>query len=255
MLPLTALQSMRVMIATPCYASASQSNYVSKIALLTPECLKAGLQARFALFPDSLITRARNRLMAKFLSSPGLTHLFFIDADVGFEPEAFFRILLADRDVAAGVYPTKEYRWPKEGLPQGMTQQEFEARYVHYPFNPLPDGSIPVDKDEFGEISEAPTGFMCIKRQVFEKMMAAYPDLDYIPEYEPGEELPGTHWLFFDTLRVAERKRSLSEDYAFCHLWRKIGGKVFMDINSKLSHQGQHIWRGDLKAHLAKYRK
>ena len=28
----------------------------------------------------------------------------FIDADVGFAAEAFFRLLLADRDVVAGVY-------------------------------------------------------------------------------------------------------------------------------------------------------
>ena len=44
--------------------------------------------------------------------------------------------------------------------------------------------------------------------------------------------------------------RYLSEDYAFCRRWRDIGGKVFIDINSKLDHQGQHVWRGNFRAHL-----
>ena len=53
---------------------------------------------------DSLVTRCRNDCVAVFLANPRFTHLF-IDADIGFAPEAAFRLLLADRDVVAGVYP------------------------------------------------------------------------------------------------------------------------------------------------------
>jgi len=44
--------------------------------------------------------------------------------------------------------------------------------------------------------------------------------------------------------------RYLSEDYALCRLWRDIGGKVFADLECKLNHLGQHMFRGDLPESL-----
>jgi hypothetical protein len=31
-------------------------------------------------------------------------------------------------------------------------------------------------------VAEAPTGFMCIKRDVFHKMMTRYPEINYVPD-------------------------------------------------------------------------
>jgi hypothetical protein len=94
-------------------------------------------------------------------------------------------LLLANRDVAAGVYPIKRFNWPAEGIPGDMTREQFEAAYTDYPFNPLFDSDKPladlVDKDGFLEVAEAPTGFMVIKRHVFYEMMRRYPNLRYVP--------------------------------------------------------------------------
>jgi hypothetical protein len=43
-----------------------------------------------------------------------------------------------------------------------------------------------------------------------------------------------------------DSRRYLSEDFAFCRRWRDMGGKVYVDLNSKLQHGGQHLYRGDL---------
>ena len=43
-----------------------------------------------------------------------------------------------------------------------------------------------------------------------------------------------------------DSRRYLSEDFAFCRRWRDMGGKVYVDLNSKLQHAGQHLYRGDL---------
>lgn len=53
---------------------------------------------------DSLITRARNTLVAQFITVPQATHLMFIDADIGFEPELVHRMLTFDEDVVGGMY-------------------------------------------------------------------------------------------------------------------------------------------------------
>jgi hypothetical protein len=96
----------------------------------------------------------------------------------------------------------------------------------------------------------ATTGFMCIKREVFERMMKGYPDLWYIPEDPDSGQMVGTHWAFFDEVITPEH-RLLSEDYGFCHRWRAIGGQVHIDVISKLSHTGNYTWQGDLNHHLA----
>jgi hypothetical protein len=55
---------------------------------------------------DSLITRARNTLVATFLDSTA-THLLFIDADIGFAPEEVVRLMRRDQEVVVGSYPLK----------------------------------------------------------------------------------------------------------------------------------------------------
>ena len=150
---------------------------------LTCDALHLGLDCILHLHSESLITRGRNNIVRKFLSEEKFTHLFWIDSDIAFSADSVFRLLRADRDVAAGVYPMKSNRWPAEGLPAGMTQKEFEDRFTEYPFNPIGHGGNRVssyaDADGFVEVDEAPTGFMVIKRHVFARMMESYPELRY----------------------------------------------------------------------------
>jgi len=182
MLPVAALKSMKVMFATPCYISGVTMNYVASIFSMTLDSAHLGLNCILHLHSESLIPRARNKMVLKFLSDDTLTHLFWIDSDITFTPQSVCRLLLIDRDVTAGVYPMKDFNWPAEGLPAGTTRQQFEDRYTQYPFNPIGHGAERVstyaDADGFVEVAEAPTGFMCIKRDVFRQMMEKYPKLN-----------------------------------------------------------------------------
>ena len=198
--------------------------------------------------PDG--SRARNKIVGFFLQNEQYTHLFWIDSDIAFKPHSAVRLLLADRDVVAGIYPIKRFNWPADGIPAGMTQSEFEAKYTDYPFNPIAYGAAPiatfVDADRFIEVAKAPTGFMVIKRHVFYRMMERYPDLNYVPDGPPGNPLAKFCWLFFDCMVDPDSGRYLSEDYAFCRRWRDMGGKVYADLDSKLLHLGQHLFGGTL---------
>jgi len=202
MLPDSALKSMRVMFATPCYISGVSMNYVASIFSLALDSAHVGLPCILHMHSESLITRGRNKIVLKFLSEESFTHLFWIDSDIAFNPQSAFRLLLADRDVAAGVYPMKSFNWPAEGVPAGMTRKQFETAYTDYPFNPIEHGKTRVsqyaDSDGFVEVAEAPTGFMVIKRHVFLAMMKHYPELNYVPDGPPNnrnqradQRLPG----------------------------------------------------------------
>ena len=144
MLPDDALKSMRVMFATPCYISAVSMNYVIGIFDLTQHSARFGLDCVLHMHSESLITRGRNKMVLRFLQDESLTHLFWIDSDIGFTPQSAMRLLLADRDVAAGVYPMKSDTWPAAGWPAGMTRQQFEDTMCAFPFNPIGHGTRPV---------------------------------------------------------------------------------------------------------------
>ena len=254
MLSVSDCKSMKIMIATPCYISAVSMHYVTSMYGLATDLSHLGITSSLEMHSESLITRGRNKMVLKFLLDPSLTHLFWIDSDISFSLQSFIRLLCADRDVVAGVYPLKIFNWPQEGLPQGMTKDLFEQRYTDYPFNPIGHGTQPVgpyvDADGFVEVDEAPTGFMCIKRQVFLDMMKHYPELNYTPDGPAGHPLAHLHWRFFDCMVDPDSGRYLSEDYAFCRRWRQMGGQIWCDLHSKLDHLGQHLYKGDLAAGL-----
>lgn len=247
MLQLDALATMKVMVAVPCYGFLG----VSPITLaglwkLSNMAGRYGLTFDLRMEGDSHVDRARNKLVAKFLAQPEYTHLMFVDADVGFTPEALFRLLLADKDVVLGAYPLKRYEWPAGSIIV-RDKKEFEAKYTPYPFAAIPGKPVVADDHGFAEILEGTTGFMCIKAGVFDVMRESYPHLNYIPDWTEDD---GNHWWFFDAQLDPVSRRALSEDYAFCRYWRLVGGQIFMDLNSKLDHQGAHIWHGDLLEHL-----
>jgi hypothetical protein len=219
---------MRVMFATPCYISAVTMNYVASIFSMALDSAHVGLPCILHLHSESLIPRGRNKMVIKFLSEE-FTHLFWIDSDIAFNPQSVFRLLLADRDIAAGVYPMKNFKWPAEGVPAGTTQKLFEDRYGEYPFNPIDHGASRVSPyvgDEgFVEVAEAPTGFMAIKRHVFTAMIKHYPELNYVPDGPPNHPQAHLHWRFFDCMVDPDSGRYLSEDYAFCRRWRDTGAR------------------------------
>ena len=179
--------------------------------------------------------------------------MFWIDADIGFSVEAATRLLQSGHDIAAGVYPLKREIWPEEGLPAGMSKEQFEAKYTRYTVNTVGNAQnevhLHVDADGFFQVTEAPTGFMCIRREVFTRMMAHYPELQYVPD-SAGVEDQGLHYRFFDVMVHPLTRRYLSEDYGFCKLWADMGGTIHVDAQSNLSHQGQKLYRGDYAAAL-----
>ncbi|CAN7190007.1 hypothetical protein LJR099_000499 [Variovorax paradoxus] len=250
MLDTAALKHIRPFVATPSYSGAMASLYVRSLLGLVNAAWTHGfaMQTRF-LDGDSLLTRARNRLVAEFMADAQWTHLFWIDADVGFAPDAALRLLLSGRDVVAGVYPHKNDGWPAQGLarplPAGATQADFDALHARYPLN-LRHTPTEADADGFVEVLDAPTGFMLIARGVFERMAAAMPELRYTPEAGDHANAHLPHWRFFDTQFEPATGRYLSEDFAFCRRWQQLGGQVFVDLQSRLSHQGLKTWHGDL---------
>nr|WP_162565447.1 hypothetical protein [Variovorax sp. SRS16] len=244
-------------IMTPSHDGKFFQNYVVSLMHFIGLANQTGMRLQLCLQQgESLVTRARNNCVATFLSHPEWTHLFWIDADIGFSAEAATRLLLSDYDIACGVYPLKREEWPAEGVPASTTRQQFEATYTRYAANTdvMPGGTpnmvdLIVQPDGFMRVTEAPTGFMVIKRRVFERLIESYPEMRYVPD-SLGVPDEGRHYRFFDVMVDPVTRRYLSEDYGFCRLWSGLGESIYIDANSNLTHQGSKTYRGDFATSL-----
>jgi len=176
-------KKLKVMIGTPCYGGQLTEAYLHGIMDLTRVAAQNNFQVNLnTIGNESLITRARNTLVSQFLDmdkeDDSFTHLMFIDADIGFRGEAVRRVLESGYDIACGIYPRKAIEWDKIPDLIKVSDKNLEQRVLGYNLNFADPKKIEVTKG-FTEVMDAATGFMCIKKEVFYKMMEAYPNLKY----------------------------------------------------------------------------
>lgn len=162
---------------------------------------------------DSLVSRARNTLSAQFLETD-CTELVFWDSDVLASPEHIARLLSHNVDVVGGFYPKKDSKGP--------------AQLV---CNQLP-GTKP-RKNGLHEVRYMGTGFLRIRRNVFDQMIEAFgKEIRYHPDHSKWR----TEFDFWKVGVHGPSKRYLSEDWFFCENWRALGGKVYGDTRIVLKH-------------------
>jgi hypothetical protein len=169
---------------------------------------------------ESLISRARNTLTAKFLHTKESTHLMFVDADIGWEPWHLLVMLNHDKDVVGGLYPMKSLpvKWCVNGIPDAVQDD--------------PSGLI--------EVTKTGTGFLLIKRDVFEKLNAHPAVKSFTNDIGLDPALNPYMKTYFDT--AVRENRYYSEDWTFCENWRDIGGNVWVDKRVLLKHTGTYVF-------------
>ena len=264
-----------VLIATPCYGGVVTSAYLLSMLDLVSAALFGRGDVRLAFYTlanESLVTRARNTCVAHFLAHSEYTHLFFVDADIGFSPTAFLRALDADKDVACGIYAQKGVRWGhvaaslarRDPAQAPIDATSLAAASLNYnvalhamsgdPERPAVAGgdaaagdrSLPLDNG-FAKVHCAATGFMCIRRSVFDRMREAYgAEARYVNDTLEEEAARHHNYTFFDCGIDPDTRQYLSEDYNFLRKWRAVGGEVWADLVSPLKHVGSHGFEGSV---------
>jgi len=234
-----------IMVCTPMYGGMTTGVYVQSLLNMVGQFSAMGHKVSCAfMFNESLIQRARNNMAHQFLKSEA-DYLFWIDADIKFRAEDALRMLMADKDVIGGIYPKKEINWQSVREAAGAGQeklQNFTGSFVVNLINAT-NGNVVVRQDQPCEVAALGTGFLLIKRQVFEKLkkkVKTYKnDMTALPY---GEEIHE----FFGVPIDKESGRLLSEDYDFCQKWRKAGGKVYAAPWCQLGHMGSYLFEGTL---------
>jgi hypothetical protein len=236
-----------VVVATPCYGSLVTQAYMHSVVKLALFAASQRIGLALHTAHDSLITRGRNAMVADFLANPEATHLLFIDADIGFEPEMVARFLAFDEDVVAGLYPIKGLDWSRiaERAASPASPQELSEAGLTFVGTPL-RGAEHEERQGFVTGRYAGTGFMLIRRSAIERMKAAHPELAYQSAHIHTRRAGTAEHLvdLFAPLIEPETRTYLSEDYSFCYRWRALGGKVWLDPTARLMHVGNYDYTG-----------
>jgi GT2 family glycosyltransferase len=244
------LKKMNVFFATPCYGGLITDQYFLSMFKLSQAMIQNGINFRITtLRNESLIPRARNILTAMFMDDPNATHLMFIDADIEFEPDAVLRMLAMNKNITAAAYPKKTVDW--NGVSRAVERKEedpapFGAEYaINLKFADKATKKVN-SQDGAVEVLDASTGFFMIKKEVIQTMFEAYPDLHYKNDSSIDPRFNKYCYSLFDTIHDPRDNRYLSEDYTFCRRWQALGGKIWVDPNTKLNHVGSFTFQGNL---------
>ena len=239
----------KLWIGIPMYGGKIFGACTYSLIQLQKLCMMFGLEIDFDfLLSESLIPRARNKIVYNFMQKKDYTHMIFIDADIIFNPQDVLKMIWYDHDICVGAYPCKSLYFDKVLKLKSLGHPHPEPASYHYAIN-IDQEAKQERIPNCIEIKYGATGFMLIKRCVIEKMMVKYPDLHYIndvPNGKNGEISRDKIFCFFDTVICPKSKRYLSEDYYFCELWREMGGKIHLDLTVKLTHIGQYGYKGDI---------
>ena len=240
-------KDIEVFVATPVHSEVS-IHYTQALIEFQQECFKKKLKVSFHLIKSSLVTQGRNLSVAGFLESKA-THLLFIDSDIYFQGKSIFTMLKADKHIISVPYPLKTLMWEKafKKMQEGRIKSPDDIRRaLHtYPMKvPNPD-SIKLNKGVM-EVTDSPTGCMLIKREVIEKMIDKYPDKKIVQKTVINGKYVNkpNMWNFFDTSHDPKTKTFNGEDFAFCQLWRNLGGKCYAYVNDAIVHVGEHQYQG-----------
>jgi len=210
---------MEVLFGTPTYDKTLSVDYVHSIIPTVQELTRQGVNAQwFALAGNCFIDRARNAIVDHFLKST-CTDLIFIDADVGWDWQAVTRLLSYDVDIVGGLIPKRatdsETEFHSTALTGRMAGGLFETK-------------------------ELPTAFMRIRRNAFDVLNTAYPDLK-------GSDSACPHTPYFQSGIV--NGGFLGEDIFFCRRWDALGQSMWIDSDISFSHRGSKVWRGNFYDH------
>jgi len=211
-------------IGIPCYGGMMSEPTVTSLLKFVLMAQRVGLHWSLdTMVNESLITRGRNNLMAKMMTNKAATHFMFIDADIRFDPESIFQMLVYEKEVIGGLYP-------KKSIPS------------NYVINLLPQTQI---QGDVFTVDTMGTGFLIFKKEVYEKLCAAHPETKYVDDVGLGKQYEPTMYAIFDT-EIDKKGHYLSEDWLFCRRWQAIGGQIWAHSKVLLNHVGHYEFKGDL---------
>ena len=129
----------KIHIMTPCYGGVCYANYTMAL-MNTIDTLK-NFNIRYQVdfcCNDSLVSRARNNMVARAMSDPEMTHAMFIDADITWHPHDILKLMISDQYLIGGIYPLKKYNFEKVAKDPYLIQKWMESQKSNHMYRDYP---------------------------------------------------------------------------------------------------------------------
>ena len=238
----------KLFLSTPCYGGLCLEKYMKSIVNLQMLLMREGVQLMLDTTEnESLVHRARNVSIGRFMQKTDAEYFMFIDADVEFDAQSVLRLLKSGHEVSVAVYPKKVVMWDqaREAVENG---DERNMALLSSSLVANIGATRRSVVNGFVEVLDGPTGFMMISREALTKMHEHYPELNCKNDHQNRDF--DEYCALFDCMIDPESRRYLSEDYAFCRRWQQMGGKIYADCHTTLGHVGNLPFSGCLNDRL-----
>lgn len=207
----------RVMIGTPCYDGKIEVWYANSLV----ETIRQGMMRGVEVYPiwlsyDALIQRARNDLVALMINM-NCDDIVFIDADIDWNPEDFFKLLSYPVDVVGGTYPKKG------------DAEMYVAKMIDINRKSDPQTGL-IEVEGLG------TGFLRMSRRAIQYLW------DNSPHYEEKEYGKIRRMIFEVIVKDGDL---ISEDIQACQKLREGGISIWLDQNITCGHVGMKRYTGN----------
>lgn len=208
-----------VFIATPTFDSKVMINYIDSITSYAFHEIKYNY---FFISGDSLINRARNRMITDFYNLSheiNFTHLFWQDSDVGLEANALKKLTEKNVDAIAVPVPLKRPQ-TSYGMVHSVINVYEEVEPMFYKADYAATGALMLSKKIIYDLID-----QCIKTDNF--------------YYEDNE-------IFYNIFQtgIGPNKLYMSEDWWICEELKKINVDLYVDSSIGVSHMdtGRSNW-------------
>jgi hypothetical protein len=214
----------RIMIGTPSYDGKLDAWYVNSLIQTIKKSYEKDIDiVTIWVSYDALIQRARNDTI-HIAREMQVDDLVFVDSDVDWNPDDFFKLIDHNVDVVGGTYRKKT--------------DDMEM----YPiFNP--GGNYNKQGNGLIEVDGLGTGFLRFSKKAIDDLY------DKSPEYE--EEEKGKRRLVFD-IGINQDKQLVSEDMVACLKLKNSGFKIWLDPSITCGHIGTKKFIGNFELYLEK---
>lgn len=210
------------MVCLPAYGQSTSAQTTEALFKLAQFFTLNQIRHQLSWFSAADIVEVRNLFLTVWYDGhPQFSHMLFIDADMGFEPELIRDMLAFDKPLTGTFYARRQ-------MPPSIVGA---AKNANHSFPDIKQGHLPA--------AYIGAGVMLIKRTMIAEMLEKKPEIiDSLPgTLANATDIKLTRFLrAFDT--ILEDDCRLSEDISFCRRWTECGGEIWANVMHKISHVG-----------------
>ena len=207
-----------LMIGTPAYNHQIHTDYLHSVMGFYRAGIKYSLMT---IGNESLITRARNSVLAKFNQHQDFTHLLFLDADIFLDATDLAELIRHKKDVIGAPVPLKTI--------DGEGNKRYNTGKI------LQQDVQPATVDRVG------TAVLMLSRKAVDALVEDARQQSNVYLSNIGMPDGSEKTEHFDVFQVGVVDGEyLSEDYWVCHRLRQLGFDIHVDLTVRVRHHGMY---------------